>query len=157
MTSTDDILNQFDTALYDVTVSPDAMRSRPDLEPTRTLPGPVPVVQMMDASGEWQELGGITSIDIQMEPPEVDPDFAQAWRDVQEYIARVHVERVRLVAAALEAMRRAIQQVAPAAQQTGEAFQHLPEAAGCNDCGEPGRPRDRPAWQSPYGPAQRRR
>lgn len=157
MTSTDDILDQIDSALYDATVSPDAMRSRPDSEPTRAMLGTVPVVQMMDAAGECQELEGVTSIDIQMEPPVVDPEFARAWQEMQEWIARVHVQRVRLAAAMLEDIRDAFQGIAPVAQEAGEAFQHLPEATGCDDCSEPVRPRDRPAWQSPYGPPRRRR
>ncbi|MER5875503.1 hypothetical protein ABT119_06180 [Streptomyces sp. NPDC001910] len=157
MTSTDDILDQIDSALYDATVSPDAMRSRPDSEPARTLPGTVPVVQMMDAAGEWQELEGVVTVELLFEAPPVDPEFARAWREMQEWIARVHVQRVRLVAAMLEDIRDAFQGIAPVAQEAGEAFQHLPEATGCDDCSEPVRPRDRPAWQSPYGPPQRRR
>jgi hypothetical protein len=163
VTSTDDILTQIDSALTDATIGPDAMRSQPGAGRESALArlGTVPVVQMRDETGEWQELGGVTSIDIQLAPPVVDPEFAPAWQDMQEYIARIQAERIQLVTSAFEAMRRAFQQLAPAVQQavsqTREALQNLPEAAGCDDCGKPARPRDRPAWQSPYGPPQRRR
>lgn len=83
MTSTDDILDQIDSALYDAAVSPDAMRSRPDPEPALTLPGPVPVVQMMDAAGEWQELEGVATVELLFEAPPVDPEFVRAWQEMQ--------------------------------------------------------------------------
>ena len=47
-------------------------------------------------------------------------------------------------------LHNAIQQAGP------DNLRHLPEAEGCNDCTPPPR-RDRSAWQSPYGPARRRR
>lgn len=62
-----------------------------------------------------------------------------------------------MVTTMLEDMRAAFQRIAPAIQEAGEAFRHVPEAVGCDDCTKPTRPRDRPAWQSPYGPPQRRR
>lgn len=73
----------------------------------------------------------------------------------------VDPERVR---AAVEQMRAALrawaEAVAPAVRAMAEEFarlaQHLREAGVVDDHGRPVR-RDRPAWQSPYGPPTRRR
>ncbi|MFJ1731488.1 hypothetical protein [Streptomyces sp. NPDC088254] len=73
----------------------------------------------------------------------------------------VDPERVR---AAVEQMRAALrawgEAVAPAVRAMAEEFarlaQHLREAGVVDDHGRPVR-RDRPAWQSPYGPPPRRR
>ncbi|MFF1709275.1 hypothetical protein [Streptomyces sp. NPDC058268] len=168
MTRTDDILNQIDTALEDGTVSYDAMRSRPAPVPAAAS-GPrlwiAPVGTAEDGDG-WEEIGHVTDIEFTIDPAattSVAPTVT--WSDIQEYFARIQAERIRraqvIVDAFVQAMSAAI---APAAAracrdlaETAEAFQHLPEAAGCNDCGKPIPPRDRPAWQSPYGPPQRRR
>lgn len=161
----DEILAQIDDTLDDWAVSDDAMRSRPadeaSAEPFQ-MGGIVPVVQIMDEAGEWQEASGITSIDFHIEPPEIDPDFQRSWQQMQEYFARAQAERMRRAEEALEAFARALTvAVKPAADQAlrdlaqaAQAFQQLQEAA---DCPPPPRSRDRPPWQSPYGPPQRRR
>lgn len=87
------------------------------------------------------------------------------WGDIHEYLARIQAERVRRAQAAIDAFVRTMAAAfAPAAEracrdmsEAAEALRHLPEAEGCNDCSKPTPPRDRPAWQSPYGPARRRR
>ncbi|MEV7991578.1 hypothetical protein AB0O67_06590 [Streptomyces sp. NPDC086077] len=79
----------------------------------------------------------------QQPAPAVDPEQVRAA-----------VEQVR---AALRAWAEA---VAPAVRALAEQFaqlaEHLREAGVVDDQGRPAR-RDRPAWQSPYGPPPRRR
>ncbi|MET7811766.1 hypothetical protein ABZT26_13010 [Streptomyces sp. NPDC005395] len=73
----------------------------------------------------------------------------------------VDSERVR---AAVEQMRAALrawaEAVAPAVPAMAEEFvrlaEHLREAGVVDEQGRPTR-RDRPAWQSPYGPPPRRK
>jgi acyl-CoA reductase-like NAD-dependent aldehyde dehydrogenase len=76
-------------------------------------------------------------------PPTVDPEQVRAA-----------VEQVR---AALRAWAEA---VAPSVRALVAEFarlaEHLREAGVVDDQGRPAR-RDRPAWQSPYGPPPRRR
>lgn len=182
MSTADHILDQIDNALHDWSVSDDAMRSRPEpavLPEPRTLPGRVPVVDMhsrpeagticldgfratvmaMDEAGEWQDLGGARSVDFHIEPPQIDPDFQRAWREMQEYIARVQAERVRRAQEALEAFARAYTQaIRPAMEAAAKGLAEIQKAAQhVNPPLPPGRRHDRPAWQSPYGPARRRR
>ncbi|MFH8804088.1 hypothetical protein ACH4F6_31620 [Streptomyces sp. NPDC017936] len=173
----DDILDQIDSALHDWTVSDDAMRSAPEPLP---LPGRVPVVEMrsqpeagtisldgasasvmvMDEAGEWQELGGVRSIDFHIQPPQIDPEFQRTWQEFREHVARVEAERIRRARAVIEAFGRAyIEAVKPAAESAARALAALQEALQ-RDVGTPNAPgrRDgRPAWQSPYGPPRRRR
>ncbi|MFJ4925330.1 hypothetical protein [Streptomyces sp. NPDC088736] len=158
MTSTDDVLAQIDSAMEDWTISGDAMRSRPGGGTKRPgFQGATPTVHIVDEAGEWQQLDGIARIDFHIEQPVIDPEIVRAWQEMQERIVRAQMERARQIAAMFDALRQAFRQAMPAVQQAAEAFQHLPEAEGCDDCGKPPRPRDRPAWQSLYGPARRRR
>ncbi|NUS89382.1 MAG: hypothetical protein HOY75_43455 [Streptomyces sp.] len=160
---TEDVLNQINNTLEDWDVSDDAMRSRPAPEPP-VARGYTPTVAIMDEAGEWQQIG-VTSIEIQVERPATDPEFERNWEQVREYFARLQAERIRQAEIVVQAFTHAVNTVIkPAIQQASrdlaqarEAFRHLPEAIGCNDCSKPPRPRDRPAWQSPYGPPQRRR
>lgn len=166
--NTDDILNQIDHALEDGSVSYDAMRSRPALEPAAAS-GPrlwiAPLGTAEDGDG-WQELGHVTDLELTIDPAALTSAAPSVtWGDIQEYFARIQAERVRRAHAVVEAFMQAMTAViAPAAEracremsEAAEAFRHLPEAEGCNDCGKSAPPRDRPAWQSPYGPARRRR
>ncbi|MBT2427220.1 hypothetical protein J7F02_16465 [Streptomyces sp. ISL-112] len=73
----------------------------------------------------------------------------------------VDPERVRAAAEqACAALRAWAEAVAPAVRAMAEEFarlaEHLREAGVVDDHGRPTR-RDRPAWQSPYGPPPRRR
>jgi hypothetical protein len=157
----DDILAQIDHALEDWEVGPDAMRSRPEPAETPGIRGATPIVHIMDEAGEWQEIG-VTSIDFHINPPEIDPDFRQAWEEMRERLVRVEAERARRAQAVLEAFARAyMQAVKPAVEAAGRAIAEAAQAiqqAGLTDTdGRPARRRDRPAWQSPYGPARRKR
>lgn len=158
MTSADRILDQIDGALADWTVSGDAMRCTPAPEP-RT-----PQVSIMMPDGEWQDIQGVISarFDMEIDQSTIDTSTIQTeamvdWEEFRQSIVRIRVEQARRAQEFLDALKQAFLQLAPAAARAAEAFRHLPEAAGCNDCGKPARPRDRPAWQSPYGPARRRR
>lgn len=163
--NSDDILQQIDHALYDSAVGPDAMRSIPAPEPAAES-GPwlwiAPRGTAEDGDG-WQEIQGVT--DVHMGIDSAATARAVTWDDIHEYLARIQAERVRRAQAAIDAFVRTMAAAfAPAAERacrdmsaTAEALRHLPEAEGCNDCSKPAPPRDRPAWQSPYGPPQRRR
>jgi hypothetical protein len=175
VSTADHILDQIDHALHDWTVSDDAMRSTPEPPP---LPGRVPVVDMrsqpeagaigfdgacpsvliMDEVGAWQELG-VTSIDFHIELPAFDPEFQRSWQEFREHLARAEAERVRQARAAIEAFGRAYAEaVKPAVEAAARSLAEFTEAARQLDPPlSPGRRRDRPAWQSPYGPPRRRR
>lgn len=171
MTSTDSILAQIDNALGDWTVGPDAMRVRPAPEPrpaARATVWMAPVGTPWDAEG-WEEIGHITDLEMTLDeatldPAAISPQPAVAWDEVAEYIRRAQLERARHAQAVVEAFVQvlttavapAVERAASSMSDAAEAFRHLPEAEGCNDC-KPQPRRDRPAWQSPYGPAQRRR
>jgi hypothetical protein len=164
VTSADDVLNQIDSALYDVTVSADAMRSRPVAEPA-DIQGVTPTVYIADEAGDWQEIQGVirVSIDTEIDQASIDPMAittqapAPDWSTVRDAIVRVEAEQARRAEIVLEGLKRAMAQLATPVGEAADAFRHLPEAVGCNDCKPPAPPRDRPAWQSPYGPARRRR
>ncbi|MEU3683736.1 hypothetical protein AB0E99_22750 [Streptomyces sp. NPDC030592] len=99
MSSTEEILQQIDTATADRTVSDHAMRCRP-------MP---------------------------------EPEAAQQLGD--------------LVRAFVRALQPVVQAAAATLRQLDEALR----AAGHTPGGKPDRRRDRPAWQSPYGPPPRRK
>lgn len=60
-----------------------------------------------------------------------------------------------------EQLRRTLQAFGEAArarmEEIGRAFEAMKQAGVCDDHGRPLPRRDRPAWQSPYGPPRRRR
>lgn len=163
MTSADDVLDQIDAALYDATVSADAMRSRPAAEPEGIL-GVVPTVYIADEAGDWQEIQAAIrdSFDLQIDPASIDtaavnpPAHAADWGTIRDLMIRVDAAQARRAQIVLEGLKRAMARLAAPAAEAAEGFRHLPEAVGCDDC-KPAPPRDRPAWQSKYGPARRRR
>lgn len=157
----DNILDQIDSALEDWTVSDDAMRSRPAPEPSKPQLWIAPVGTPLDGDG-WQPLGGIRDIGLRIGPPTIDPEFVRQWAEFQERIIRVRVEQARQVQTAFEVIAEWVRQrLIPAAQQAARDAERAMEAcekAGiCDDHGRPLPPRDRPAWQSRYGPAHQRR
>jgi hypothetical protein len=105
MTSSDSILNQIDSALRDLTVSGDAMRSLPAAH---------------TEAGEWERQG-----------------YAREG-----------------LAAWAEAVRPRLEEVGDSLKQLSETARQ----AAADRCSNQPTPRcDRPAWQSSYRPARRRR
>ncbi|MFI5992448.1 hypothetical protein ACIBAC_11425 [Streptomyces sp. NPDC051362] len=160
MTSADDVLNQIDAALYDVTVSADAMRSRPGSEAPRP--------QAAVASGPREiliqrliERHGLTRMTarhaVRAAERGSDSERAELVRAEARAVTAEMAERIRfafqpMAEAAITALKQLSESIARL-RADSHAFRHLPEAVDC----KPTLPRDRPAWQSPYGPARRRR
>ncbi|MFD6490309.1 hypothetical protein [Streptomyces sp. NPDC060188] len=162
MTSADDILDQIDDTLSNWTGSADSMHW------TAAEPSPAE-----STSGRGRNI----IIQRLIENQGLSPDEARAAvraverQETTEHEALVASEARAATEEMAARLRAAFQPMADAAiatlKQLGEsiarlsadnhAFRHLPEALGCNDCGPPAPPRDRPAWQSKYGPARRRR
>lgn len=149
----DNILDQIDSCLGDYAVSDDAMRSAPDLPPLPAVRpranGAVVLVQrLIDRHGLSAEeaRAAVLAAEYGLDTDHARLAAAEAQAALEEITTQLR--------AAFEPM---LQRVADQFRQIKEAFQRLPEAAGCDDCGTPARRRDRPAWQSPYGPARRRR
>ena len=139
MTGSDDILAQIDNAVEDWTVSVDAVRSRPGYEPSP------PKLSIRRGDGEWQELEGVASVDF---GPEERVVFITV--DVTEAVNQIRNLRERLQVWA-EAVQPQMEEIGRALDAVGKQAREA--ADGCT----PAPRRDRPAWQSPYGPARRRR
>jgi hypothetical protein len=161
----DEILAQIDSTLEDWTVSEDAMRSRPAVEqpeadgprlwiaPTGTDPGDV----------AWQEIG-VLDVDLQIEQATIDPAALQpaptvTWQELADYIAEIQAERARRAQQVIDALTRAFTEVVkPAAEAAARGLAQMQQTVEqAAPPLPPGRRHDRPAWQSPYGPPQRRR
>lgn len=164
----DDILSQIDEALHDSAVGPDAMRSRPVEEPAKPQAQLwiAPVDTSVDGNG-WQPLGTIDEADLHIDQTTIDtgglrPDPVVAWGELCEYMARIQAERERRAREILEALMRVFRQmVVPAVEEAArniqQAQESLKQAGVCDDRGRRLPPRDRPAWQSRYGPAHQPR
>ena len=134
MSTADQIIDQIDSAVEDWTISEDAMRSRPTAE---TVPatgiwiGPVGAEAYDETT--WQRLEGVTGIDFgpEQEVYVITVDTTEA------------VEQLRRLSVGLQALTEASKPACEAA------------SANVDHCPPPSR-RDRPAWQSPYGPPRRR-
>ncbi|MEV6124401.1 hypothetical protein AB0M23_28490 [Streptomyces sp. NPDC052077] len=164
MPSSDEILQQIDAAVHDWTVSGDAMRCRPAPEPPPELP-PAPAVPYTGHAAARSHLvgrlisQGLTPSEAAAavrtaetgEPAEhLELALAEAHAAAAE--ARQHI--LRAAATLLRALQPAVQAAAAALRQLADATRTTgPDGTG----GGPGRRRDRPAWQSPYGPAPRRK
>lgn len=138
MTAADDILNQIDRALGDTGVGPDAMRCAPaDDDPTEPqgIRGFTPTLRIIDEAGEWRQVEGVAAIEVH-----IDPSAA--------------IEQLRRLQEAFEVVRPRIEE---RFREIARAFESLKQAGVCDDHGKPLPPPDRPAWQSRYGPPQRRR
>ena len=150
---TDDVLGQIDSALDDWDVSGYATRWAPDV--------PTPPAVRSHANGSVVLVGRL--IDRHgLSPKQARAAVLAAERGQRGPHADLAALEAQAVLAEMQESLRAafqplLQRVADQFRQIKEAFRHLPEAVGCDDCGKPPRPRDRPAWQSPYGPARRRR
>ena len=167
MSTADHILNQIDQALDDWTVSGDAMRSRPAAEPQGPRVWLAPAGTEPDGDG-WQEVGYLTSIDLEIDQATIDPaalttpEPTVTWQELSNYIAEVQAERARraqqLIQEWVRAFTESIQAAQPRVEEAGRAIAEYAKAVEqAAPPQPPGRRHDRPAWQSPYGPAQRRR
>lgn len=129
VSTADQIIDQIDAALHDRSVSGDAMRWTPDLP---SEPRGKSTLSVMGEGGEWQPVEGVISIVIHADTTAVQ----QRLREVQD------------------SLRRMAEAVQPAAENAAKAMAAFA-------CALQARPHTgeqvRPAWQSPYGPAQRRR
>lgn len=139
---TDDVLDQIDLALHDNTVSGDAMRSRPVPErPGRSIL----VKRLVERHGLEAEQARRAVVAVEL------------GRD-DEHVALVQAEARAAMNETMQAFRAALRPMAEAAntaaKQIAEALKALRTATASPPA--PGRRTDRPAWQSPYGPARRR-
>lgn len=152
----DDVLTQIDTALHDYDIGPDAMRSAPDLSPP-----PRPLVRMPFGGGPREiliqrliERHGLTRMTarhaVMAAERGGDSERAELVRAEAQAIAAEMRLRIRI---ALQPMAEA---AIRALRQLGESLKQLQEARVCDSHGRPLPPRDRPPWQSPYGPPRRR-
>ncbi|MCX4575644.1 hypothetical protein OHB41_21110 [Streptomyces sp. NBC_01571] len=108
-------------------------------------------LEVLGDDGEWREVPGITSVQLHAEEPEQVPTplelFVEETRPLREaYVqfAKAYVEAARPI---VEAAARGIEAYGCALRQAGLI----------DEQGRPVTRRDRPAWQSPYGPARRSR
>ncbi|MFF9269118.1 hypothetical protein [Streptomyces rochei] len=162
MSSSDEILEQIDAAVHDWTVSGDAMRCRPAPEPD-----PVPAVPVVPDTGRAAARAVLVSrlVDRGLEPAVA----AAAVRAAETGQATEHLELLsaearaaaaeagqrvgQVVAAFVRALQPVVQAAAAVMRQLDDALRTAGHTAssGKPDC------RDRPAWQSPYGPPPRRK
>ncbi|CAL9369200.1 hypothetical protein [Streptomyces sp. enrichment culture] len=137
----DDILAQIDDTLDDWTVSGDAMRSRPGGK-EGGIKGFTTQFAITDEVTEWQ----------------IDPEFQQRLQELQGYLARTAAEQTRRAQQVMEAFTRSLEAARPRVEEAGQAIAKYAEIIEeITPPLPPGRRRDRPAWQSPYGPPRRRR
>lgn len=121
------------------------------------------IVYLAGADGEWVEAGILAEGGLVLGEPDAD-DAQMAFPPAAAHM--VTDEDVQALQAAIRAVamayRRAFLQIAPELITTFRGVLAAVESA--RDLDEyvlapprPGRRRDRPAWQSPYGPPARRR
>ncbi|WP_282084053.1 hypothetical protein [Streptomyces tendae] len=172
----EDILAQINDTLDDWAVSDDAMRSRPGGE-TGGVKGFTPQFAIMDevaaprfwiapvgtpveADG-WEEVGYITDADFVIAPAAVaTPQPTVTWDEIACFIAQIEegrARRARLLEAFVQAFTESIETVRPRIEEAFQAIADCVQAVEHAAPPPPGRRRDRPAWQSPYGPPRRRR
>ncbi|MGW2170379.1 hypothetical protein ACWC1C_07585 [Streptomyces sp. NPDC001705] len=160
MSSSEEILEQIDTAVRDWTVSGDAMRSRPN---------PVPTVPVVPYTG--RDAARALLVRRLVDNHDLREDQAAAAVHAAEHgEEHEHLELVSAEARAAVAERaqelgrvvtdfmRALRPMAEAAAATLRQFAEALRTAGfTTPDNKPARRRDRPAWQSPYGPPPRRK
>ncbi|MGI5408689.1 hypothetical protein ACQEV9_18085 [Streptomyces chartreusis] len=162
MPSSEEILEQIGRALSDHTVGPDAMRCShtPDLAPVP----PVPVVpaaagrmvareavvrRLVDDHGLSPDtaVAAVHAVETG-QPTEHQPLVSAAARVIAAELAQRLGQLFAAFTRALEPMARA---AAAAMRQLDESLRTAGHHASSS------RRRDRPAWQSPYGPPSRRK
>jgi hypothetical protein len=130
----DDIIDQIDSCLGDYQLSPDAMRWTPEpAEADRPgIRGFTPTVEIVGEVGEWRQGECVVVI---VDTTALTAQFEQLRQVMQAFgeAARARMEEI------------------------GRAFDSLKQAGVCDDHGRRLPPRDRPAWQSRYGPAHQSR
>ncbi|MGW5173174.1 hypothetical protein ACWERY_02250 [Streptomyces sp. NPDC004082] len=163
MSSSDDTLGRIDDVLTDWHGSADAMHWQPDVDP-EPKPGPqlwIVPAGTDPAAASWQEVGTIGDFEITIDPATINPVGQDVptvtWDDLRNHIAAVQAARARRAQIILEALQQALRRLAAPVAEAAATLGHVPEAEDCADCRPPLPRRDRPAWQSPYGPARRRR
>ena len=139
---TDDVLDQIDTALHDNTVSGDAMRSRPAAEPVGRG---ILVRRLVDNHGlnDAEARAAGSAHELGRTPEHTDLVRAEARAVITETMQRLRAA-FRPMA---ETMNATLKQIAESLKTLRTCDVH-PQA--------PARRYDRPAWQSPYGPARRK-
>ncbi|MFF0597894.1 hypothetical protein [Streptomyces antibioticus] len=114
-------------------------------------------LEALGEDGEWHEIPGVTSVELRADIPDPPPasertpllqlhhtEQSRAVRDAAIAFVWAYAEAVKPV---VEALARGIEAYGQALRQAGLIDQE----------GRPVARRDRPAWQSPYGPPTRRR
>lgn len=155
---TNDVLDQIDSTLGDWDVSGDAMRWAPDAAGEL----PQPHVQMSFGVGpreilirrlvEQHDLTRLTARHAVLAAERgSDSERANLVRAEARAVAVELGERIRI------AMRPMAEAAIAALKQISESIKQLQQAGICDVHGKPAPRCDRPAWQSPYGPARRRR
>lgn len=146
----DNILDQIDAALTDHAIGPDAMRYMPDPPVSAAALEPGTDLQIQDSDGEWQQVPGVIGVDFGTAEPVVVIAFEIDDSALQARVREAH----QAIRDFVEAMRPAIEEAGRWVAQAAEA---LRQAGVIDEDGKPVRRSDRPAWQSPYGPPNRRR
>lgn len=111
-------------------------------------------LEILGDDGEWHELEGVTDVQLDViDPePEPEPELTPLQLYIQQYTP-VRDAYIAFVKAYAEAVRPVMEQAARTVEVYGQA---LKDAGVIDQAGRPVRRTDRPAWQSPYGPARRR-
>lgn len=160
MPSSDEILEQIGTAVTDWTVSRDAMRGRPAPDP-----GPAAPVSRMPGRAAARALLVGRLVDRGLSSDEAAAavraaETGQPTEHLDLLSAEAHAvaaEAAEHIGRAIAAFARALQPVAQAAAATLRQLDEALRAAGHRCPGGKSGRRDRPAWQSPYGPPPRRK
>lgn len=97
-------------------------------------------VEVLGDDGKWREVEGVASVEVHAEAPDVTP--AERAGQVMQLFGAYAREAVAEYERACAQVVQQLKGAAAAAQAYEAAIRP---------------PRDRPAWQSTYGPARRRR
>jgi len=140
---TDDVLDQIDTALHDNTVSGDAMRSRPAAEPVGRG---ILVRRLVERHGLDHDDARTAVI-------------AHEQGRTTEHTSLVQAEARAVIDETMHRLRAAFRPMAETMNATlKQIAESLKTLRACNvHPHTPARHYGRPAWQSPYGPARRKR
>lgn len=104
-------------------------------------------LEVLGEDGEWHEVPGVASVELDQEQATPLQLFITEYRPVRDAY-------VQLARAYAEAARPVVEAAAHGLEAYGRA---LRAARVIDQDGRPTRSTDRPAWQSPYGPPARRR